>query len=405
MLAGALAGCSSGDDDSTTITFLNTKSEATDFFAQAVADFEADHPDIDVVLDQAADADDGFTRLRSLISKGDAPELVAGLGSTDMAELSQQGVFADLSGFDVIDDIDPAALELVNELGRKDTEQNTIPFSISTTGILYNAEVFDKLGVEVPQTWDELIAAADVFQAAGITPVVGTFADGWTLQFAFNALSGQLQPEDFFASIADGVAADGGQPSFTADYEEVADKFVQLFSYAQGSAVNTDYNSGNAMIANGEAAMLVQGPWAVAPIREVNPDVDLGSFPFPGTDDPDRNGLVASSDLSLALSADAAENAAATEFLDYLMSPEVVNGYNEDAGYYSPRIDAPVSEDPALSGLHEAYAAGNYFTQTISLIPSAIEISNYLQSLAVDKDTSAFLTTLDEQWNLVADRS
>lgn len=405
VVAGALTGCAGGESDDTTVTFLNTKSESKAFFEDAVAQFEKDNPDIDIVFDQAADAEDGFTRLRSLVSKGNAPEIVAGLGSTDMAELSEQGIFADLSDRPFIDQIEPDALNLVNELGRRDGEQNTVPFSISTTGILYNEDVFAANGVEVPTTWSELIAAADTLQAAGVTPIAGTFKDGWTLQFAFNALSGQLQPEGFFEDIADGVDAAGGEPSFQADYQEIADRFIELFGYVQGSAVNTDYNAGNAMIANGEAAMLVQGPWAVAPIRDVNPDVNLGSFPFPGTDDPAKNGLVASSDLSLALSADAADNEAASTFLDFLMSPDVVNRYNVDAGYYSPLVGAPVSEDPALSGLNDAYADGNYFTQTISLLPPAIEITNYLQSLAVDKSAQAFLRTLDEQWNRVAERS
>lgn len=406
-IALALTGCTgagAGSGD-TKITFLNTKAEATGFFEEIVAEFEADNPEIDVVFDQAADAEDGFTRLRSLVSKGSPPEITAGLGSTDMAELSQQGVFADLTEREFMENIEPDALQLVNELGRRGAEQNSVPFSISTTGILYNVDVFETHGVEIPTTWNELIAAADALQTAGVIPVVGTFKDGWTLQFAFNALSGQLQPEDFFEKIADGAADNGESPSFSADYQEVADKFVELFSYVQSSAVNTDYNSGNAMIASGEAAMLVQGPWAVAPIREVNPNVNLGSFPFPGTNDPAANGLVASSDLSLALSAQAEGNKAATQFLEYLMSPDVVNRYNAEAGYYSPLINAPVSEDPSLSGLNDAYVAGNYFPQTISLLPPAIEISNYLQSLAVDNDVDAFLGVLDEQWSLVADRS
>ena len=37
------------------------------------------------------------------------------------------------------------------------------------------------VGLEVPTTWDELIAVCDQLEAAGVTPIYSTFKDPWTL--------------------------------------------------------------------------------------------------------------------------------------------------------------------------------------------------------------------------------
>jgi raffinose/stachyose/melibiose transport system substrate-binding protein len=49
-------------------------------------------------------------------------------------------------------------------------------------GILYNKKIFDKLGLQVPKTWDEFMANNAKLKAAGIAPVVQTYQDTWTSQ-------------------------------------------------------------------------------------------------------------------------------------------------------------------------------------------------------------------------------
>lgn len=47
-----------------------------------------------------------------------------------------------------------------------------MPGVFSMTGMYYNKKIFNDLGIQIPQTKDELIAAAKKIQAAGITPFV-----------------------------------------------------------------------------------------------------------------------------------------------------------------------------------------------------------------------------------------
>ena len=48
-------------------------------------------------------------------------------------------------------------------------------------GFYYNADIFADNGIEVPETWDELLAAAETLDAAGITPFANATGDEWTM--------------------------------------------------------------------------------------------------------------------------------------------------------------------------------------------------------------------------------
>ena len=47
--------------------------------------------------------------------------------------------------------------------------------------VIYNKEIFAEHGIEVPTTWDELIAACETLKAAGVTPFYATFKEPWTI--------------------------------------------------------------------------------------------------------------------------------------------------------------------------------------------------------------------------------
>ena len=49
-------------------------------------------------------------------------------------------------------------------------------------GILYNKKVYEKLGLEIPKTWDEFMANNAKVKAAGIDPVIQSYGETWTSQ-------------------------------------------------------------------------------------------------------------------------------------------------------------------------------------------------------------------------------
>ena len=81
-----------------------------------------------------------------------------------------------------LDKIDPAFLEM----GSVDGNIYTIPMVSNTLHTFYNAAIFDELGVEVPNTFDELFALCPVLQEAGYDTAYGmrlSSASCWYIHF------------------------------------------------------------------------------------------------------------------------------------------------------------------------------------------------------------------------------
>lgn len=56
----------------------------------------------------------------------------------------------------------------------------------------------------------------------------------------------------------------------------------------QDRPFDTDVSGQYATFAKGDAAMMLQGNWSILQIRELNPDIRMGMFPLPISDDPEE---------------------------------------------------------------------------------------------------------------------
>ncbi|MDF2575128.1 MAG: sugar transporter substrate-binding protein, partial [Agromyces sp.] len=176
--AATAGGCAQQPADGvTTLNFFQFKGEALEDFNEIIADFEAENPDIRVVQNQVADAD---TAIRTLLVKDRVPDVITLNANGNFGRLAQAGVFYDFSDEPVLDTINPAVQEILADLGTYGDEVNGLGYVNNANGIIYNQDIFEEQGLEVPETWDELIAVCDALMDAGIQPFYGTLADSWT---------------------------------------------------------------------------------------------------------------------------------------------------------------------------------------------------------------------------------
>ncbi|SEK02446.1 carbohydrate ABC transporter substrate-binding protein, CUT1 family [Cribrihabitans marinus] len=70
-----------------------------------------------------------------------------------------------------------------NQLIRIDGKIMAIAMMVNTQHLQYRADILKDLGLEVPQTWDEVMAAAEKIQEAGVVdyPLGATLKSGWNL--------------------------------------------------------------------------------------------------------------------------------------------------------------------------------------------------------------------------------
>ena len=114
--------------------------------------------------------------------------------------------------------------------------------------IMYNKTMFEELGLEVPTTFEELKAAADVISAEkGITPMMISGKDGWTWPGLFMSTYGEATDGDAVAEIEKFL---NGEKTFTTDAEVKAFQWIaDLFDAGIMKADSFD-TDGTGMIAS-----------------------------------------------------------------------------------------------------------------------------------------------------------
>lgn len=70
-----------------------------------------------------------------------------------------------------------------NQLIRVNGEVVAVAMMINTQHLMYRNDIFEQLDLDVPQTWDQVLGAAEVIRDAGVVeyPLGGTFQTGWNL--------------------------------------------------------------------------------------------------------------------------------------------------------------------------------------------------------------------------------
>ncbi|MEM1288123.1 MAG: extracellular solute-binding protein [Pseudomonadota bacterium] len=75
-----------------------------------------------------------------------------------------------------------------NQLIRINGEIMAVAMMVNTQHLMFRQDIFDDLGLEIPTTYEEVLAAAEVIQEAGVVeyPLGGTMKAGWNIAQDFN---------------------------------------------------------------------------------------------------------------------------------------------------------------------------------------------------------------------------
>jgi raffinose/stachyose/melibiose transport system substrate-binding protein len=394
VAALACAGCS-GSEGRTELVFFQFKPEAVAFFDQAAADFEAENPGVDVVVDNVPDPE---TALRTRLVKGDVPDVMTLNANGTYGELASAGIFADLRDLPVVQEVTPGYVEVVQQLGQSEPGAvDGVPFAANASGVLYNVEMFEEHGREVPRTFDELVETAEYFEGEDVTPFFGMQAEAWTPLSPMAPLTAQTAPEGFFE------ARFAGETTFAEGWREAWEKLATLFEYTQPNAGAANYQDGTRGFAQGESAMLLLGSYAVPQIRSFEPEFTVGSFALPATDDAADTTLVSGVDVVVTVGRDTDVPEEARAFVEFLLDADRLAAYAEEQ-VAIPCLEGLQNDDPALQGVQEYIDEDRLVGFTDHQFIPAIPLEQTLQEYLVTGDLDAALDTLDTSWDRVAQR-
>jgi raffinose/stachyose/melibiose transport system substrate-binding protein len=400
--AAMLAGCSA--DGRETIRFTFSKREALTFMNEVVADYNASQDRVRVEMDTS-----GVDVVSASFVRGNPPDIMLANYNYEVARFVQRCALTDLSGTTAATTVREDLQPLMDQYGVCAGRTSALPYSVMASSVIYNTQIFEDLALEVPTTWDELRQTAETLKANGITPFYGTFKDDWTVGQGWYdyAVGGSLDVIDFFDALAaegDAVGPDSAV-SFEKDFSAAMDRMTELAStYTNPDADSRAYGDGNLAFAQGQAAMYLQGPWALGEIAKTSPDLPVGTFPLPMTDDPDDLAVRVNMDLAAIIPEGSRHQEAARDFLEYLYQPEIIEAYNESQLGFAPTKDAPAPSDPRVAGMIPYYEEGRIYQGASVLVPKTIPVFNYAQAMILGASPERTLRTMDQDWARLAFR-
>lgn len=403
LLAGLLSGCA-GDQGKETIRFTFSKREAIGFMTKLVADYNASQGHTEVVLDTS-----GVDVVSASFVRGNPPDIALANYNMESSRFVQRGALSDLAGTDAASRIREDLQPLMEQYGSYPGRTSALPYSVMASSVIYNKEIFAAHNIAVPKTWSELVAACEKLKAAGVTPFYATWKDDWTIaQGWFDySVGGQLDTLGFFDKLAaqgTNVGA-GSEASFQKDFDQPVAKMLTLArNYVNKDASSRAYGDGNLAFSQGKAAMYLQGPWAFSEVAKTAPDLKLGTFPLPMTDNSEDLKVRVNVDLAAWIPEASKHKEAARDFLEYLYRPEIIEGYNKSQLGFTPTKDASVTPDSRIEGMAGYYDDGKVYQGPSVLVPKTIPIMNYTQSLVFGADPASTLRTLDADWARLAFR-
>ena len=387
-VALSLQGCGASSDK-IEIEIVQYKPEAANYFKTVEEEFNATHDDIHLTISSPNDA---MAILKTRFIREDYPDIIGIGGDINYSYFVDANILKDVSDYGGLGDINQGYLDIAEALELVPVDGTYIvPYVANAAGILYNRDMFAEHGWKIPETWSEMTQLCEEIKAEGILPFYFGFKDVWTCLAPWNAMAVELSPSDTTKQV------NRGQTTFTQEYRELSEKYLQLLPYGPDDPFAYGYNAACTAFARGEAAMYPIGSYATPQILSVNPDLNIDSFVMPASDNKDDRTLNSGIDLGFCVMAECPNQEAAYEVLDFLLEYENMQKYI-DAQNAVPCKNGDFRLAPMLDGMLEFIESGNMTDYQDHYYPSEMSVDALLQTFLLEKNVDSFLGTFDTNW-------
>lgn len=302
---------------------------------KSIKAFEEKNPDLKVKYTYYNYSPQYLTALKAAAASNSLPDII-GLQPGSFTQqyrdhlVSLNTYAAKEWGDDWASKVFPVALKQLT-MGNPANDSNyyLLPQECQVLVIWYNKEIFKKLGLAVPQTYQQLVETAKKLSSSGYIPLYQGAADGWQNENVFLMIANQLAP---------GLAerAQGGKAPWTSpDLLSAMEAWSKLFKdhvFQEGALGARAYPTGAQLFAQGRVGMMALGSWWMqeskfppplsAFVQNMN---GFDFFYFPalkegGQVSPPVGGI----DIGYGLTKNGAKNAGAWKFLASLVRGEAL---------------------------------------------------------------------------------
>ena len=235
--------------------------------------------------------DEYTAKINAMVAAGETPDVFICNPGPNLTQYVDAGVAADLT--DILNNEEKdwynTFSDGIFEKITYDGKIMAVPTCFAAACVFYNTEIFEEAGIaNPPETLDELLDDCEKIKAIGKTPITCSAGTPWCLSMVAGYLCDREGGPDNLQNVLD------QKGKWTDDsFIRAGQDLQKVSAYFQETAAGDSNDMATANFYNGDAAMLIQGSWAIGQINGSNPEFEdkCGVFRFPavtGGADPNR---------------------------------------------------------------------------------------------------------------------
>ena len=303
--------------------------------------FNKAYPDINVKISPTAPTEYNAS-LNTRLAGGTAGDLITCRPFDVSLELFKKGHLIDLKdleGMKNFSDVAKSAWQTDDA-----TSSFCMPMASVIHGYLYNTEIFDELGLKVPETEADFFATMDKIKAnSKYTPMALGTNDGWEAhQVVYTSIGPNYwKGEEGRKGLIEGKMK-ATDDAFLAPLEQMA----KLGPYLSRGYQAQTYGDSQNLFSLGRAAIYPAGSWDIAYFN-ANADFKIGAFKPPVAKVGDTCYISDHTDIGMGINPTSKNQEDAKTLLNWLASKEFAELYtNKVTGFFSLSDHEIKIEDP-----------------------------------------------------------
>ncbi len=237
-------------------------------FRKALEKAKVDLPDIEIIHD-GTENEAYKTKIKTAAGADEMPDVFFAWGAGFVKPFVDAGKVLPLDSYlkdGTLDRMKGGA----NTFFTFDGKVYGITFTQWVASLYCNKELFDKYGVKLPDTLDELKTAVSVFNKNNVIPITVGEKDRWPGMFWQNAFAIRTASADACNKALSGEAS-FDTPEFVKS-AQLLKELVDLKAFVKG-ALGINYDESGALFLEGKAAMYYMGSWFAGDIEGKNSKV------------------------------------------------------------------------------------------------------------------------------------
>jgi len=339
-------GFSVAQDDEVTIIIESWRVDDADEWNEIIIPaFEAQYPNINVEFQPTINTEYSPT-LNTKLEAGTAGDLIMIEPFDFRLGLFLDGDLASLDDLDGLENFSDAAL---SSWSTDDGELFGVPIAAVIHGFMYNADIFEELGLEEPTTSQEFLDLLAAVQEDGqYTPLAMGTSDG----FVPGLLGFNLAGVPYWRGEEGRLSLIDGTQGFTA--QEFVDAWTYLEAwgeYMPNGYQAISYPDMQNLFTLGGSAVYPAGSWEISIFNDlVGDDFGIGAFPPPVPQDGADCFINDHPDMGMGLNANSEHPEEARLFLEWLTTPEFGKLLNNNLpGFFAMSNHVVEATDPLVN--------------------------------------------------------